>query len=530
MDKNKVLSFMNEEPKSHVSMTPKFLLLECRNITKSFGSFLANDDINFNIREGEIHGLLGENGAGKSTFVKMVYGLLEPSGGDFYWSGKKIKIRGPQGARDIGIGMVFQHFTLFPTLTVIENIQLALNENFNLQELRETIIKKSAEFGITVDPDVYIRDLSVGEQQRVEILRCLLQNPKLLIMDEPTSVLTPQESEQLFRVLKQLSNSGCSILFISHKLKEVKELTQRATILRRGSVIDTVASSDVSTEQLARMMVGSEPPNVKSKIVMNSDDCLVKISGLNRPADNPFATPLEDISLDVKAGQIIGIAGIAGNGQSELMEVLTGEWRSTETINVFDVCGTDIRDYSPHRRRQLRIGFLPEERHGHSAVTDMKLTENTLLTHHNNPAIQKNSVVQNEILENLTNEIIDKYDVRTPFHNPLASALSGGNLQKFVVGREIIKRPRVFFVAQPTWGVDIGATKFIRNALIELANDGCGIIVISQDLEELFELADNICVLFRGRLTESKPLEELNSEKIGMMMGGEDLHSASQGK
>ena len=250
-------------------MKPKSLLLESRNITKSFGSFVANDDINFNIIEGEIHGLLGENGAGKSTFVKMVYGLLEPSMGDFYWNGEKITIQGPQGARDIGIGMVFQHFTLFPTLTVIENIQLALNENINLQELREKIIKKSAEFGLTVDPDIYIRDLSVGEQQRVEILRCLLQNPKLLIMDEPTSVLTPQESEQLFRVLNQLSKTGCSILFISHKLKEVKELTQRATILRRGCVIDTVASSDVSTKQLAKMMVGSDPQNVKSKLVMN---------------------------------------------------------------------------------------------------------------------------------------------------------------------------------------------------------------------------------------------------------------------
>ena len=509
-------------------MKPKTVLLESRNITKSFGSFLANDDINFNIFEGEIHGLLGENGAGKSTFVKMVYGLLEPSKGHFYWNGEKITIKGPQEARDIGVGMVFQHFTLFPTLTVIENIQLAINENCSLQELRETIIKKSAEFGITVDPDIYIRDLSVGEQQRVEILRCLLQNPKLLIMDEPTSVLTPQESKQLFRVLKQLSKTGCSILFISHKLKEVKELTQRATILRRACVVDTVATSDISTEQLAKMMVGSDPQNVKSKIGMNGNDYLVRISGLNRPTDNPFATPLENISIDVKAGQIIGVAGIAGNGQSELMEVLTGEWCSTDTIDVFDVFGTDIRNYSPHRRRQLGIGFLPEERNGHSAVTNMKLTENTLLTHHNNPAIQKNSIIHNKTLENLTDKIIDKYDVRTPFQNPLASDLSGGNLQKFVVGREIIKKPRVFFVAQPTWGVDIGATKFIRNALIELANEGCGIIVISQDLEELFELADNICVLFRGKLSKSKPLKDLNSEKIGMLMGGEDLRFSSQ--
>ena len=231
----------------------------------------------------------------------------------------------------------------------------------------------------------------------------------------------------------------------------------------------------------------------------------------------------------MKAGEIIGIAGIAGNGQSELMEVLSGEWRSTETFDVFDVLGTDIRNYSPHKRRQLGIGFLPEERHGHSAVTNMKLTENTLLTNHNSPLIQKNNIVKNDNLEKLTNDIIDKYDVRTPFQNPQASSLSGGNLQKFVIGREIIKKPRVFFVAQPTWGVDIGATKFIRNSLIDLANNGCGIIVISQDLEELFELSDNICVLFRGKLSESKPLQELSSENIGMLMGGEGFHSESQG-
>ena len=512
-----------------ISMKPRSALLQSHDISKSFGSFIANDKINFNILEGEIHGLLGENGAGKSTFVKMVYGLLEPSMGEFFWNGNPIKITGPQEARNFGIGMVFQHFSLFPTLTVIENIQLALSETQPLPELRKTIIEKSQEFGIFVDPDTYIRDLSVGEQQRVEILRCLLQNPKLLIMDEPTSVLTPQESQQLFKILKILAKTGCSVLFISHKLKEVKEITQRATILRRGQVVDTVISSEVSTGQLAKMMVGNDPQNVKQKIEHKSNKILVKISGLCRPANTPFSTPLLDINLDVKAGEIVGIAGIAGNGQSELMEVLTGEWRSKDSIDVLDVLGVDIRDYSPHRRRQMGIGFMPEERNGHSAVMNMTLTENTLLTNHNNPEIQKNSIIENNNLENLTSNIIHDYDVRTPLQNPLASSLSGGNLQKFVVGRELIKKPRVFFVAQPTWGVDIGATKFIRNAIIELANEGCGIIVISQDLEELFELADSISVLFRGKLSERKPVKELNSQKIGLLMGGEDVGFISRG-
>ena len=512
-----------------ISMKPPSALLQSHNISKSFGSFIANDKINFNILEGEIHGLLGENGAGKSTFVKMVYGLLEPSMGEFFWNGNPIKIPGPQEARNFGIGMVFQHFSLFPTLTVIENIQLALSETQPLPELRKTIIEKSQEFGIFVDPDTYIRDLSVGEQQRVEILRCLLQNPKLLIMDEPTSVLTPQESQQLFKILKILAKTGCSVLFISHKLKEVKEITQRATILRRGQVVDTVISSEVSTGQLAKMMVGNDPQNVKQKIEHKSNKILVKISGLCRPANTPFSTPLLDIHLDVKAGEIVGIAGIAGNGQSELMEVLTGEWRSKDSIDVLDVLGVDIRDYSPHRRRQMGIGFMPEERNGHSAVMNMTLTENTLLTNHNNPEIQKNSIIENNNLGNLTSNIIHDYDVRTPLQNPLASSLSGGNLQKFVVGRELIKKPRVFFVAQPTWGVDIGATKFIRNAIIELANEGCGIIVISQDLEELFELADSISVLFRGKLSERKPVKELNSQKIGLLMGGEDVSFISRG-
>ena len=509
-------------------MTPLTPLLESRNLCKSFGTFIANDKINFNILKGEIHGLLGENGAGKSTFVKMAYGLLEPSMGEFFWNGEQIKINGPQEARNFGIGMVFQHFSLFSTLTVIENIQLALNKKQVLPDLRKTIIEKSKEFGITVDPDNYIRDLSVGEQQRVEILRCLLQNPQLLIMDEPTSVLTPQESEQLFKILNKLAKTGCSILYISHKLKEVKEITQRATILRRGSVVDTVITTDVSTEQLAKMMVGSDPKNVKPKIGNKSVDIVVQISGLNRPVENPFASPLVDINLEVKAGEIFGIAGIAGNGQSELMEVLTGEWRSKKTIDVLNVLGIDIREYSPHKRRQLGIGFLPEERYGHSAVTEMSLTENTLLTNHNNPEVQNKSIIQNTNLEQLTSAIINEYDVRTPLENPLASSLSGGNLQKFVVGREIIKNPNVFFVAQPTWGVDIGATKFIRNALIDLANEGCGIIVISQDLEELFELADSISVLFRGNLSERKPVRELSAEKIGLLMGGEEIGSLAK--
>ena len=509
-------------------MTPLTPLLESRNLCKSFGSFIANDKINFNILKGEIHGLLGENGAGKSTFVKMAYGLLEPNMGEFFWNGEQIKINGPQEARNFGIGMVFQHFSLFSTLTVIENIQLALNKKQALPDLRKTIIEKSKEFGITVDPDNYIRDLSVGEQQRVEILRCLLQNPQLLIMDEPTSVLTPQESEQLFKILNKLAKTGCSILYISHKLKEVKEITQRATILRRGSVVDTVITTDVSTEQLAKMMVGSDPQNVKPKIGNKSADILVQISGLNRPAENPFASPLVDINLEVKAGEIFGVAGIAGNGQSELMEVLAGEWRSKKTIDVLNVLGIDIREYSPHKRRQLGIGFLPEERYGHSAVTEMSLTENTLLTNHNNPEVQNKSIIQNTNLEQLTSAIINEYDVRTPLENPLASSLSGGNLQKFVVGREIIKNPNVFFVAQPTWGVDIGATKFIRNALIDLANEGCGIIVISQDLEELFELADSISVLFRGSLSERKPVRELSAEKIGLLMGGEEIESLAK--
>ncbi len=506
-------------------MKPHSALLQSRNICKSFGSFIANDNINFNILEGEIHGLLGENGAGKSTFVKMVYGLLEPTLGEFFWNGKPIKILGPQEARNFGIGMVFQHFSLFPTLTVIENIQLALSDKQPRLELRKTIIEKSQEFGISVDLDTYIRDLSVGEQQRVEILRCLLQDPKLLIMDEPTSVLTPQESEQLFNILNKLAATGCSVLFISHKLKEVKGITQRTTILRRGRVIDTVNSSEVSIEQLAKMMVGSDPGNVTPKITSKNNSILVQISGLSRPADTPFSTPLLDVNLDVKAGEIVGIAGIAGNGQSELMEVLTGEWRSRGSIDVLDVLGVDIREYSPHKRRQIGIGFLPEERNGHSAVMDMTLTENTLLTNHNNSEIQKNSIIENANLDQLTSNIIHNFDVRTPLKNPLASSLSGGNLQKFVVGREIIKKPRVFFVAQPTWGVDIGAAKFIRNALIDLANEGCGIIIISQDLEELFELADTISVLFRGKLSDRKPIKELNLQKIGLLMGGEDFAS-----
>ena len=501
-------------------------LFQAQAITKQFGDFTANDAVDFSIKKGEIHALLGENGAGKSTFVKMIYGVLQPDSGHFTFEGAPIAITGPQAARNMGIGMVFQHFSQFAALSVAENIQLALDGTDSLESLSARIESLSKAYGIPIAPDKMVADLSVGEQQRVEILRCLLQDPKLLIMDEPTSVLTPQEIEQLFTVIKKLADEGCAILFISHKLDEIQSLCQSATILRGGKKIATIDTTAHSKQEIAEMMVGSAITTVTRQAAAMSKDCIFKANGLVRPADGPFATALHDIAFELHKGQILGIAGISGNGQDELMELLTGEWRHQASVGELSIDGIDLRALAPEARRQNGIGFIPEDRNGHAAVPAMSLTENTLLTDHGSAAYTKNGFIQNEALGAATSQIIAQFDVRTAASDPLASSLSGGNLQKFVVGREILKSPKVLFVSQPTWGVDVGAAQLIRAALLELAKQGSAIFLISQDLEEIFAISSHIAVLHKGRLSQTYPLEEMSAESVGLLMGGETLPGA----
>ncbi len=494
-------------------------LLEAIDICKSFGDFVANEDVSFHIHPGEIHALLGENGAGKSTFVKIVYGLLQPDSGDLLWEGEQIVIRGPHAARELGIGMVFQHFSLFDGLTVSENIQLAMPPGETISELSERIAHISQEYGIAVDPDARVHNLSVGQQQRVEIIRCLLQDPKLLIMDEPTSVLTPQETDQLFSVLRRFASNGMAVLFISHKLDEIRALTSRATVLRRGKIVGTVDTVGKTSRQLAEMMIGAKVKNVARQKALPKSKILFEVQRLSRPRDTAFSVALNDISIDVCAGEIYGIAGIAGNGQDELMQALIGEWRPDGT-NIIRVDGLDITHEGPSGRRSAGVSFIPEERNGHAAVPSMSLADNALLTNHSLGRNVRAGLLDLGAMRKKAAAIAEAFDVRLPGPNPLASALSGGNLQKYVVGREIIKTPRVLIVSQPTWGVDVGAAVFIRKAILDLAKQGSAVIVISQDLEEIFAISHKVAVLYEGTLSPAILASELTPEKVGLMMGG----------
>ncbi len=496
-------------------------------ITKRFGDLVANQNIDFAIKPGELHAIVGENGAGKSTFIKIVYGLLQPDEGYLEWQGERVSISNPLQARAMGIGMVFQHFSLFEALSVVENIALALPPDFPKQDLSAMIARKSAEYGIPLNPETVIADLSVGQRQRVEIVRCLLQEPTLLIMDEPTSVLTPQETDQLFDVLRQLAQQGCAVLFISHKLDEVKQLTSQATILRGGVKVAEVKTAEKTTRQLAELMVGAKVKGITADTKRQKGKCLYEVRGLNRPAFGPFDVALKGVSLKVHAGEILGIAGIAGNGQGELMSALSGEWRPDQNGMMFTE-HTDISRLGPTRRRHLGLAFVPEERNGHAAVPSMTLSENALLTSYDEDGVVTKGVIQYDQTLAMARRISERFDVRKPSDDPLASSLSGGNLQKFVVGREIMKSPHVLIVSQPTWGVDIAAAQFIRNAMADLARQGSAVIMISQDLEEIFEIAHSIAVLNEGQLSDSVDASKVTAEHIGLLMGGSQDQSSGK--
>jgi simple sugar transport system ATP-binding protein len=527
-------------------------LLAAKGITKRFGASVANDRVDFTIMAGEIHALLGENGAGKSTFVKMLYGILAPDDGAFLWEGKTAYISSPQAARRMGIAMVFQHFSLFPSLTVAENIALSLDDGLSLRGLSQRITGASTRWGLSVDPKCPVGALSVGEQQRVEILRCLLQDPRLLIMDEPTSVLSPQESAGLFDVLRRLSKEGCAVLYISHKLDEIMTLTEKATILRSGRNVGQVIPKDSTAAAMAEMMVGNQITSIHRRNSKNaateSRPVVLRLNRLNRPSDGAFSTPLRDISLTVSAGEIVGIAGISGNGQIELAEALSGEWRCPDdamisfngiSFNEIGFNGLDtgksinIGRSGVKARRRLNIETVPEERNGHATVAEMTLKENTFLTHYSR--INRNS---NWLKEMLTHadlchdaawHIITEHDVRIPQNNPEARQLSGGNLQKFIIGRLLAVAPKLAVITQPTWGVDVGAATIIRRNLLALAEQGCGIILISQDLEEIFSLSDRIAVLNNGALS-TVPTADMTAEKIGLLMGAAAFHQTKDSK
>jgi simple sugar transport system ATP-binding protein len=497
-------------------------LLQTIGLTKRYGSFLANDAIDIGIFPREIHALLGENGAGKSTLVKTIYGLIQPSEGEMRWEGKKMVLSGPSEARARGIGMVFQHFSLFDNLTVAENVALGLDGKESFKDMAARLEQVSKTYGLPLDPRREVWQLSVGERQRIEIVRALMQNPKFLILDEPTAVLTPQEADQLFVVLERLKSEGRAILYISHKLEEVKRLCDTATILRGGKKVATCNPKAETASSLARMMVGTEIKEVKAAAARKITVPRLLVNDLSLEPDDPHGVRLQHISLELKGGEILGIAGVAGNGQDELFSALSGE-RLAKDPGTVVIEGIAAGHLSITQRRRLGAAFVPEERLGHGTAPRMKLSENALLTGHAASGMVRHGFVDTAATLSTVDRATETFDVRKAKRDPEAASLSGGNLQKFVVGREILRNPAVLVVSQPTWGVDAGAAAVIRQALLDLAAAGAAVLVTSQDLDELAEISDRIAVMFHGHLSESLPTAEATREKLGLLMGGSSL-------
>ena len=497
-------------------------LLEALDIAKRFGDFIANDRVTLRLPPGEIHALLGENGAGKSTLVKIVYGALQPTDGQLRWRGETVDVPNPAAARRLGIGMVFQHFSLFEALTVAENIALALPGKFDLVSLAERIARVSAEYGLPLEPTALVADLSVGERQRIEIVRCLIQEPRLLIMDEPTAVLTPQEADQLFVTLRRLAGEGCAVLYISHRLEEVKQLCHHATILRHGEVVANVDPQTETAASLARLMVGADvhAVNAETHVPEGPTDARRWRRCRCRPTVRSGWRCETCPSTCVRARWLRSpVWRATGSPSSSRRCPANGSRRAPEAVTIAgEPCGTR----GVTARRRLGAAFVPEERLGHSAVPGFVLSDNVLLTRH----ASGGNLVRAGFID-------QPRDPRGggPGHgtvrrahesgaNPPAQALSGGNLQKFVVGRELDREPAILVINQPTWGVDAGAAALIRQVLADMAEGGAAVLVISQDLDEIFEIADRIAVISRGELSAAYPAGEIDRERIGLLMAG----------
>ena len=496
-------------------------LIEFNNITKKFPRVIANNKVSFNINKSSVHALLGENGAGKSTLVKVLYGLLDPDEGHIIFNNEILNINSPSEARKKGIGMVFQHFSLFESLTVRDNLILGIDENISYSKLQQQLEDISSKYNLPLDLDAPITSLSAGEKQRVEIVRILLQDPQLLIMDEPTSVLTPQEVESLFKTLNALVKEGRTILYITHKLEEVITLCNEVTIMRSGEVIDSCSTDNQTAKSLATKMLGQKLDELKTDYTHINDFINFNAKNITCTFNDPFFTDLKNISFEVQEGEIFGIAGVAGNGQSELMDILIGENCSIDSGEII-FKKTNIESLNPQRRRDLSIAFVPENRLGHSAVPELTLSENILLSQFPNNNFSNHGILNKNFIENYANEVINNFNVVTPGSDVKASSLSGGNLQKFVIGREISSNPKLLIISHPTWGIDAGAEYSIRQSLINLAKNGTSIIVLSQDIDELIEITHRMAVIYNGSLSESFITKEIDITKLGLLMGGKN--------
>jgi len=491
-------------------------LLSLKGIRKQYPAVLANDNISLNVMPGQINAILGENGAGKSTLMKIIFGAVQPDAGDIRFNGQAVRIRNPQQARQLGISMVFQHFSLFDTLSVAQNVWLGLDKSLSLAEVTQRIRDKAAIYGLDIEPDRPVHTLSVGEMQRVEIIRALLCEPRLLILDEPTSVLTPQAVDKLFAVLRQLVAEGCSILYISHKLHEIRALCTHCTVLRAGRVSGECIPSEETNASLSQMMIGSEPPALNPQ-VSQPGALVLEVRQLQLARQDPFGMNLSPMNLQVREGEIVGIAGVSGNGQRELLYALSGEDTRAPADSI-RLLGQPVGSQGPTQRRDLGLHFVPDERLGRGAVPSLSLAHNLLLTR--SDAINSVGWIDMNALKTQAESIINRYKVKAGGAHALAQSLSGGNLQKYIVGREIDAAPKLLIVSQPTWGVDVGASAQIRGALLALRDAGCAVLVVSEELDELFELSDRMHVIAQGRLSPSINRADANVALIGSWMSG----------
>jgi simple sugar transport system ATP-binding protein len=497
-------------------------LLELHGITKTFPGVLANDNIDLILNEGEILALLGENGAGKTTLVNILYGLYTPDEGEIYFRGSKIEIHDPNDAIQQGIGMVHQHFMLVPVFTVTENVMLGVESMragifLDRATAAERIREISSRFGLQVDPDIMVEDLPVGVQQRVEIIKVLYREADILILDEPTAVLTPQEVVELFKVIRSLVDQGKSVIFITHKLKEVLSIADRITVLRDGLVVGNTTPDEATEASLAKMMVGREVILKVEKKPMELGEVVLEVNNLHVMDDRNLLA-VNGVSLEVREGEVLGVAGVQGNGQTELVEALTGLQR-VESGRVV-ILGEDTTGASPRSIREVGSAHVPEDRQQDGLVLSFPVAENLVLNTYYEPPFAKGVALQHDRIEDVAQDRVELFDVRTPSIFIPVSSLSGGNQQKVIVAREFSRPIRLLIASQPTRGLDVGSIEYIHSRIMQKRNEGCGILLISPELDEIMSLSDRIAVMFEGRIVTVLPAEEATREQLGLLMAG----------
>ena len=502
-------------------------ILEMKHVSKYFGEVAANVDINFSVDKGEIHALLGENGAGKSTLMNILYGLYKPSEGEIYYNGEKFDVKDPKDAIARGIGMVHQHFMLVPTLTVIENVVLGLDTNKQILDLKksaEEFQKMAKDYDMEIDPWAKVSDLSVGQQQRVEILKALYRKAELLILDEPTAVLTPQEVDKLFTVIKQLTGQGLTIILISHKMHEIMTVCDRCTVLRQGRVVRTLRVSEIQNkEQLATLMVGHQVKLQMDKKPCKKGECVLEVRNISY-TDKQRVSRLKEVALHVNAGEIVGICGVDGNGQSELVRCITGLLHPTSGEIYYK--GENITHMKTAQILAKGVSHIPEDRHSMGMVANMTVNENLILMSFRQEKYSKHGLLQWGWIREHNKKICEKYGVKTPNIDERAGNLSGGNQQKMVVGRELDRKPELLVAMHPDRGLDVGAGSMIQEQILAERDRGTAVLLVSTELDEIMQLSDRIVVMNNGRVMGTLPAEEATREELGLMMAGVENISA----